>query len=72
MNYKRNPQKGVFISSVLSGITSVGLLYPATITPIRYAEGYGRDMKMIGKDMWNAEAIYRNGTQKEHTETSDK
>ncbi len=55
------------LPAVLSGLTSVGLLYPANVAPIKYAEGYGTDMEMIGQDMWHAEEIYRYDTQKEDT-----
>ena len=49
--------------SIIVGLTSVGLLYPATITPIRYEENYGCDMDMIGRDMYRAEAKLKHGTQ---------
>ena len=70
MKYKRNSKSVTIIPAILSGIACVGLLYPVTLTPIRYTEGYGPDMNMVGRDMWRAEENYRHGTQKEYTASS--
>ena len=67
MNYKRNSKTVTIVPAILSGITSVGLLYPAMLTPIRYTEGYGSDKDMVGLDMWRAEENYRYDTQKKDT-----
>ena len=63
MNYQRGKNPVKMFPSIIVGLTSVGLLYPATITPIRYEENYGCDMDMIGRDMYRAEAILKHGTQ---------
>ncbi len=70
MNYKRNRKKTTIVPAILSGITSVGLLYPAAFTPVRYVDGYGRDMEVIGQDMWRAVAHCKNDTQEESAELS--
>jgi len=66
VEYKRNPKNISVLPAVLSGMTSVGLLYPSAFTPIRYAKGYNDDMKMIGLDMLQAEKKYINGTKEEN------
>ena len=65
MNYKRNPNKTSIVPAILSGVTSVGLLYTARITPMRYGERYSSDMEKVGRDMRRAEENYRLGSQKE-------
>ena len=68
----RDTEPANFISAFLDGVTSIGLLYPAMITPIRYTEGYGTDMEMVGRDMWFAEEKFRHGTQKDSEPASTK
>ncbi len=70
MKYERNQNKLTIVPAIFSGITSVGLLYPAMFTPIKYADGYGYDMEIIGRDMWRAAEHYRDGTEEENTEPS--
>ena len=69
---RKNTKPANFFTAVLDGITSIGLLYPTMITPIRYTEGYSTDMEMVGRDMWLAEENFRYGTQKKSAATATK
>ena len=60
MNYGRNENKGRMFPAILFGLTSVGLLYPATVTPVRYPDKNTLDMQMVGQDMWIAMETYKN------------
>ena len=43
-----------FLIGFLSGITSIGLLYPSKFSPRRYQGSFQDDLQAIGSDMWNA------------------
>lgn len=65
VEYKRNQRKNTVLPAILSGITSVGLLYPPAFKPVRYSGTYNHDMKIIGLDMLQAEKKYIHDTKEE-------
>ncbi len=55
MSYTRNPRQNQrVLPGIMSGIMSVGFLYPTHAMPARYPLSHEVDMEAIGKDMWRA------------------
>ena len=65
MDYKRTARSSTLAPAILGGLTSVGLLYPARLEPTRYVGSYAADLDVIGRDMWRAVKMYRDGKTKE-------
>ena len=57
MGKKNRGTKKYFWRGLLSGITSMGLLYPAKLSPSRYSRSFKDDQEAIAGDMWKAFAI---------------
>ena len=47
-------RKAAFWHGFLSGISSVGYLYPGRFRPVPYRRSCADDLIAIGHDMWNA------------------
>ena len=56
---KPHRTKNGFMYGLLSGITSIGLLYPSKFRPMRYQRSRSDDLFTIGTDMWRAFEIER-------------
>lgn len=57
---KHHLTKNGFVHGLLSGMTSIRLLYPSKFKPMRYPHSYRDDLFTIGADMWRAFEIERN------------
>ncbi len=54
MNRKNSEARKYLWRGIMSGITSMGLLYPAKLSPSRYSRSFKDDQETIGADMWKA------------------
>jgi len=70
MKYERNANKRKVLPAILFGLNSVGLLYPAMVTPVRYPDKNAHDMQRIGQDMRLAIESYTNAKKENVAYTS--
>ncbi len=54
MNRKNSEARKYLWRGIMSGITSMGLLYPAKFSPPRYSRSFKDDQEAIAEDMWKA------------------